>query len=354
MRHGMIAMVLGRLALILSTGCLASGAEPGPDETTVDSALTRFRSPAQWSSFFCVNGEVCMAGDVNGDGRTDIIAFNHGINGGANAVFVGLSDGTKFGAAQRWSDFFCVGTETCLVGDVNGDRRADIVAATGNPNADIYVALSNGARFGAAQRWSTFFCRTGEVCKLADVNGDGRADLLAFNHGIDNGATGVWVGLSNGSSFAAPQRWHSSFCGATATCEVADVNGNGESDILLFSRGTIPHATFALSTGTSFAAARSASSLFCRDGEVCRAADFNGDGRADLVAFNHGINGGTTAAFVSESLGEDFTAPQQVSAFFCVAGETCEVGDVNGDRRADLIAFTRGPTPRAFVSTSIP
>jgi len=353
MRHGTIAVGLGCLVLTLSTGCVAPAADPEPEETAVASALTRFTPPAVWNSFFCKPGEVCKVADVNGDGRADIIAFNHGIEGGATAVFVGLSDGTRFGAPQRWSDLFCRSNETCLVGDVNGDGKADIVALTLDPNNDVFVGLSNGARFGAPQLWSSLFCRLAETCKLADVNGDGKADIVAFNHGL-NGATAVFVGLSNGASFGAPQQWHNGLCNATAVCEVGDVNGNGRSDILSFTRGSNPQVFIALSNGTSFGGAGLASTFFCQNGEICRAADFNGGGKADIIAFNHGINGGTTAAFVAESEGARFAAPQQVSPLFCVSGETCEVGDVNGDHRADMIAFTLGSNPRAVVSISIP
>jgi len=339
---------------VLAFGCAVQSSDTQEDE--VRSALTDvlFSAPQQWSNFFCLDGEDCKIADVNNDGRADAVAFNHGINGGATAVFVGLSNGASFGAPQQWSNSFCLANEICAMGDVNGDGRADLVAFTGNPSDRVLVSLSNGMSFGPPQLWSIFFCLTGEVCKLADVNGDGRADLIAFNHGINGGTTAVFVGLSNGMSFGAPQQWSGFFCLANEICEVADVDGNGRADLIAFTQGASPRAFVGLSTGTSFLAAQEWSNFFCLTGEVCRAADFDGDRRADIVAFNHGINGGTTAAFVATSTGTSFTQAAQASPFFCLVNETCEVGDVNADRKADIIAFTRGANPRAFAGISSP
>ena len=160
----------------------------------------KFGEPQQWSSFFCLKGEVCLIADVNADGKADAIAFNHGLNE-ANAVFVGLSNGAAFAPATKAHNFFCTKTQTCAVGDVNGDFKADLIAFTRGTTPRVFVALSNGTSFGAPQLWSSSFCRTGDVCKVADVNGDVFADLVAFRHRPFGTTNGVFVARSNGSSF---------------------------------------------------------------------------------------------------------------------------------------------------------
>ena len=87
--------------------------------------------------------------------------------------------------------------------DINGDNRDDIV---GFGNAGLYFSYGNGdgtfqpgrldltqfGASGAAGGWSdnNIYPRV-----VADVNGDGSADILGF------GAGGVYVGLSNGDIF---------------------------------------------------------------------------------------------------------------------------------------------------------
>jgi len=332
--------------------------ESGPDIDLVHApanaaavAPVTFGTPQNWSSSFCRTGEVCLIADVDKDGKADAIAFNHGV-GTKNAVYVAKSSGTSFGPSEQWSSFFCSSTQTCAVGDVNGDFKADVIAFTRGTPKDVWVALSNGSGFGPPQKWSDFFCRTGEVCKVTDVNGDLKADLVAFRHGI-NGSNAVFVALSNGSSFGPAQRWSTRFCLATQTCEVGDVNADGKSDIIAFTRDPNNDAFVSWSNGTSFLPPARWSSFFCRTGEVCQSADFNTDRQLDVVAFNHGLDG-ANAVYVATSTGTGFTPTAKASDHFCTLKQTCAVGDVTGDNRDDVIAFTRGTTPQAWVGISLP
>jgi hypothetical protein len=355
------------LTLVPNSCCTVGGPTPGIQftESNVSNPMAQpcppslpatvgFEPAVQWSSFFCQNGEVCAAADVNGDHLTDVVAFSAGV-GGQNAAFVGLSNGGAFQAAQQWSSFFCQAGEVCELADVNGDGKADAIAFNHGLNGqnNVYVALSSGTSFGSPQAWSSFFCQSGEVCRVADVNGDGKADVIAFNYGL-NGANAVYVGLSNGSSFGSPQEWSTFFCLNGEDCEVADVNGDRQSDLIAYNHGLNggTAAFVGLSNGSSFGSPQQWSGDMCVAGEVCGAADFNGDNLADAVAFNHGNNGGT-AVFTGLSTGASFTPAYEADGFFCLAGETCATGDVNGDGLADLISFTRGSSPQVFVGQSV-
>jgi hypothetical protein len=76
--------------------------------------------------------------------------------------------------------------------------------------------------------------------------------------------------------------------------------------------------------------------------------DVNGDGKADAIAFTQGGNPGggpPGTAFVALSTGQSFSPPVEWSSRMCLAGETCAMGDVNRDHKADAIAFTQGGNP---------
>src|SRR6185369_7112516 len=62
------------------------------------------------------------------------------------------------------------------------------------PMGETPVAAA-ALQFGTPQLWSSFFCRKGEVCQVADVNHDGKADVIAFSHGANN-SNAVFVALS--------------------------------------------------------------------------------------------------------------------------------------------------------------
>ncbi|RLQ00609.1 FG-GAP-like repeat-containing protein, partial [Micromonospora sp. CV4] len=95
------------------------------------------------------------------------------------------------------------------VGDINGDGRDDIVTFTCNADADVYAAVSTGTSFaGTTVKWNDFFCLAGEFPYLGDANGDGRDDIIVFTKGATND---VHVGLSTGTGFLGATKWHDYF-----------------------------------------------------------------------------------------------------------------------------------------------
>ena len=161
-------------------------------------AISNFGDSQGWNSFDQYPRQVA---DVNGDGRADIIGF-----GDENVlVSLGESNGT-FGSAivakdneftinqGGWDSFDKYPRQ---VADVNGDGRADIIGF-GSDNVLVSLGESNGT-FGSAivaddefnlnQELLTGF---GEYPRLiGDVNGDGRADIVEFAE------DGTYVALAN-------------------------------------------------------------------------------------------------------------------------------------------------------------
>src|SRR5262249_28810032 len=150
-----------------------------------------------------------------------------------------------FTAPQQWEGNFGyltggwrAGAYPRMMADVNGDRRADII---GFGDAGVYAARSTGTGFTSLQLWTNFYgfsSRSGgwRVDKhprmLADVNADGRADIVGF------GNSGVDVSLSTGTSFTAPVQWVADY-GYSQGWRVdqhprmlADVNGDRRADII--------------------------------------------------------------------------------------------------------------------------
>jgi hypothetical protein len=319
---------------------------------------------AKRHDFFCVSSEVCASGDVNGDGRDDLIAFARSTWGTGTAqgdVFVAYATGTGFNPSVKVHDWFCVGSEVCKVGDVNGDGRDDLIAFAQDTSTalrgDVFVAFATGAGFAASVKVHDSFCVvSSEVCDVGDVNGDGRADLIDFVK--DTWGTGaargdVWVTFSTGSGFGASSKLHEYFCVSTEVCKVGDMNGDRKADLVAFTRDTWGTGTargdvyVAYSTGSGFGGASLKHDWFCIGNEVCNVGDFNGDGRDDLVAFvrdtQTGIGQGDVYVAFSKgtTLTHRFGAGLKLHERFCVSIEVCGVGDFNGDGKSDLVTFIR-------------
>jgi hypothetical protein len=293
--------------------------------------------------------------DVNGDGRGDVVGF------GNAGVYVSLSTGSKFGTPTRWianygysaGGWTSQNTYPRMLGDVNKDGKADVV---GFGKYGTYVSLSTGTSFAPATRWiANYGTVVGEWTSqdkypraLADVNKDGRADVVGF------GNAGVFVSLAtSGNTFAPPALWIRAFGAAAGgwTSQtlfprlVADVDGDGRADIVGFSKYG---AYVSLSTGTSFLPA---TRWIANYGTVVGGwtsqnllprllADVNGDGKADIVGF------ASTMAVVSLSTGTAFGLPVLgIAGFGTGYGWSSQdaspraLGDVNHDHKADIVGF---------------
>lgn len=280
--------------------------------------------------------------DFNGDGRDDVVTFTHDP---LADVYVGLSSGTGFvGTSTKWHDFFALSGETPLTGDFNGDGRDDLVTFTHGPLADVYVALSTGSSFGASGKWHEFFATDGEVPAVGDVNGDGRADIVTFTR---NSLADVYVALSTGSGFGLSQKWHDFFGIAGESPGVADVNGDGRADIVTLTHGGLADAYVALSTGSGFGASTKWHDQVAMGQTDARLGDVNGDSRADLIEFTR-----EGVVSVALSTGAGFGPLTRWHDFFAPQGEFPYVGDYNGDGRTDIVTFTKLWTADAYVALS--
>ena len=249
-----------------------------------------FGTPSRWSSEFkwsSQNESPRMLADVDGDGKADIVGFRAG-----KGVYVALSTGSGFDNSSQWANAFGQSSQDQyprLVADVNGDGQADIVLF--HPEKGVRVALSSGNGFGMASRWSIQFKSYSSQNQyprmLADVDGDGMADIVGFDPG-----EGVQVALSTGSAFSPPSRWHRWFRWSNqdeAPRMMADVDGDGRADIVGFQPGV--GVKVALSTGSRFGSAILWSKRFRAPSqeEIPRmVADISGDGRADIAKCKRG------------------------------------------------------------------
>ncbi|OWY22688.1 VCBS repeat-containing protein [Sphingobacteriales bacterium UPWRP_1] len=255
------------------------------------------------------------------------------------------------GTGVKWHDYFCIGTETPVVGDFNGDHKTDIATFTGGTSADVYVALSNGTSFiGTAQKWHDSFCYGTEIPLAGDFNGDGKDDIVTFTRGTN---ADVFVALSNGTSFVGTaQKWHDSFCYGTETPLVGDFNGDGKDDIVTFTRGTNADVFVALSNGASFVGtAQKWHDSFCYGTEIPLVGDFNGDNKDDIVTFTRGTSADVFVAF--SSYGNTFKGTGvKAHDSFCYGTEIPLAGRFNNDVSWDIATFTRGTAGDVFVALS--
>jgi hypothetical protein len=250
-----------------------------------------------------------LLADVNGDGRADIVGFG---NAGAY-VSLGQVNGTFSAPVLAVANYgydaggWRVDRHPRLLGDVNGDGRADIV---GFGNAGAYVSLgqANGQFTGPVLAVANYGAEAGgwqvglHPRLLGDVNGDGRADIVGFG----NAGAYVSLGQTNGT-FSNPVLAVGNYGAVAGGWRVdrhprflSDVNGDGRADIVGFGNAGA-YVSLGQANGT-FSAPVLAVASYGYDAGGWRVefhprvtANVNGDGRADIVGF------GNAGAYVSLS-----------------------------------------------------
>jgi len=228
---------------------------------------------AQWAS---TAWDVLKTGDFDGDGRTDVLGLLKG------EWYVGLARtanaGLTYFAASLWGRWNALAAwEHVLVGDVDGDGKDDVVAEVGG---GWYGATSTGSAFAAPRKYAGTSDPAWHLAALADVTGDGKDDLVLV-------LKGDWyVGVSTGSTFGTVARGARMGPGAYQLLTLADMNGDGKDDAVGFAGGVwwIGTSSFGLPDGVDGFAVNLRATWADTTWIDPLVGDFDGDGRPDLAA----------------------------------------------------------------------
>jgi M6 family metalloprotease-like protein len=277
-----------------------------------------------------------LVGDLTGDGRADMLAVNPGDLWSVTAYNSIYGNGFTSPTQRLASPFY--GTRGTYLADLNGDRRADAVAIN---DGEVWVSPSaNGAarQLGTGRFWGS------RATLVGDVNGDGRADIVAINGSNVQVALGRYSYLSPSSflSFAPPTTWLSGLIYGNQNRDtlLADVDGDGRADIVTLDGATL-WVAFAKSTGDGFEAPAQKTPEPIPGGAVrgVFAADSNADGTSDLFVVNDGEQY-VYRGYASRNL----TGAIALSTTPFYGSRVTAAADVDNDRRADLIGVNDGET----------
>ena len=311
-----------------------------------------------------VVGVATESGDVNGDGRDDLVRFVRS----TGEVYVHLSDGrAAFRSQPRWLasrlmvDAAGEKQSYQVLGDFNGDGRSDLAHFVRHTFGDVYVALSTGSSFAAPILVHDNFGYGNEVPAVGDVNGDGSDDLITFGRG---GGGDVYVLLSagDGRTFrvgGVGRVWHDNFAYGSEVPFVGDINGDGRDDIVTYRHQDTSRVYAALSDGRSFYGTGSHQApvwlpriTSTESAEPALAvADIDRDGKGDLIV----IRNGRVEMWPSDAV--QFTQPvypivDDLQIFDY--DETVGLGDFDGNGSTDVVVLRRATGEVRVVATTFP
>ncbi|MCJ7549700.1 MAG: FG-GAP-like repeat-containing protein, partial [Anaerolineae bacterium] len=269
---------------------------------------------------------VGTAGDVNGDGFSDVVVGAPNNGGTRGKIYVYLGTTTGLDASPAWTatgeSNLYLGNAVATAGDVNGDGFADLVVGVYAYNynrgqVDVYHGSASG--LGDSPAWTDVgentYDRLGAAVGTAgDVNGDGFADLVVGAYGYNSYSGKVYVYHGSALGLGVP---NAEFTGVdadprfgNAVGTAGDVNGDGYSDVIVGTYG-YPSSSYTgtvhVYEGSAIGVSPIAAWTVTGEGadgrfgwSIGTAGDVNGDGFSDIVvgAEGHGDNTGKVYAYL--------------------------------------------------------
>jgi hypothetical protein len=301
--------------------------------------------------------------DLNGDGHLDIVCANlnldHLTQGGTVSVLLGKGDGTFVPAVN-----YVAGKNlaSVVLADFNGDGKIDIATADVS-SGNVAVLLNNGN--GAFQPAVQYAAGPNPLSLGAgDFNGDGTMDLAVTNvcdvsqdnFNCPSQQTTVTVLLGHGDgTFGSPASYQAG--PSPFNLAIHDFNSDGKSDIVVsnvsLGSGSSSNISVLLGNGDgTFQVPMS----YPAGGSTLAAGDFNRDGPIDLIM---GSPSGLVELLGTPSGG--FYAPVRYFVPLSFSLANVAIGDLNGDGRPDIIVsgdvlevfLNAGGTTRQATSISV-
>lgn len=232
------------------------------------------------------SGGTAIAGDYDGDGRTDVAVWYSELG----LCEVALGTGAALSPAGAWLSESEVMDWRSLTGDFDGDGRLDLYLwdpVTGK----AAIAFSSGSRFDSPVIQSEVVVQEGAIPCIGDVNGDGLDDLIVWNPVA--GSCQVW--LSSGRDLLDAGVWYSGHDTSDIQISVmlGDIDGDGYEDLILVDH----HAgswSVRYSTGAAFGPREARFGPWVSGKQMTPfVGDLAGDGRVSLLAWSPQHLGGT-------------------------------------------------------------
>lgn len=314
------------------------------------SGTISFASPNNFTRTSHFAGSV-MVGDLDGDGKPDVVNTNR------YTTSISISQNTSTSGSISMASYFDLTTGatpiTGVIEDVDGDGKRDIVIPCYSGNSIYFFRNihSSGSLSSSSFSSSSISTTSGNPLnvQMADIDGDGKRDLICTRQSGGNILVYRNTSTSGTISFASPVTLTSGT--TTQISSVADINGDGKPEVIAANIGSNNFKVFQNNSTSGTISFVSASGVAFTTGSQpyhAHPVDLDGDSKPDMITANYGAN--NIQVFRNTQLATEPSTASSFMSFSSLTSNSMTVSWANGNGARRIVALKASGTPPSVTS----
>ncbi|MES2590312.1 MAG: FG-GAP-like repeat-containing protein [Bacteroidota bacterium] len=275
------------------------------------------------------------SGDLDGDGKPDIVTANPADN--IISVFKNTSVNSAVSFAAKVDYTAGVDPRSVFIGDLDGDGKPDIIAA--NHQSNTVSIFKNTSVIGIISFAPKVDYATGNnplSIAINDLDGDGKPDIAVSN--LNSNTISVLKNISNSGAISFATKVDFATGGTCLGISMGDLDGDEKSDLVVaidnihtisVFRNTCTNGTISFAAGMDFPAGDG-----INNPRFIAISDLDGNGKLDIAIVDNGSSIVSILSNIS-TIGTISLAPPMN---FATGGTTwgISIGNIDGDNKPDL------------------
>ncbi len=301
------------------------------------------------------NPQSLTAGDIDGDGKPDLVLTNYGSNSISVLRNISIPGTASFAAKVDFSTGASSGPAAVSIGDLDADGKPDLATVNSTTNTvSVFLNTSTTGSINFASKVDFATEALPYAVSINDIDGDGKPDISVAN--FSGSSFSVLRNASTTGTIAfAPKVDYTTGAGSQASGICAgDLDGDGKADITVtiassnkvsvFRNTSVP-GTISFATKIDVTTASGPYKV--------SAGDIDGDGKPDLAVASSDVVS-KVSVLRNTSTSGNISFATKVDLTTGAYTNFVSIGDIDGDDKPDIVTNNSGSNTVSILQQSVP